>query len=238
MLTAVGFSRMGANRQSNEDFFCVDLSHGLLAVADGVGGSSAGEVASKTAIEAIQDHVSNELENNRDSPADLISEAVMIANRAILRKADAIQTYRGMGTTLTACLVGNFGASFAHVGDSRAYLMRSGKLSLITQDHTTAVLRQLRGKSHEPTYGLKTRLLAALGTSEWVGFDAFSVSLEEDDLLLLCTDGLTAALDQERLGEILRSCADIAGIRAEIDEHSSKGLDDVTFVVARTGLHT
>jgi protein phosphatase len=184
----------------------VDPDLGLLAVADGLGGHAAGEVASRLAISVLAEYLRDHRQpTGEQSMLDLLAGAVQAGNAAIQSKIAEEPQCQGMGTTLTACLVRDGAAYFAHIGDSRAYLLRDGQITQLSEDHTLANLRRLRRGSNEveadPSPEGKT-LLSALGTSPWVGADLFTQELQAGDLLLLCTDGLTAGVTEDELAAL------------------------------------
>lgn len=201
-MLACGATDVGQQRPVNEDTFCVEPELGLLAVADGLGGHAAGEIASHLAIATLTGYLQEHLQSTAGGTTlDLLAAAVQAGHSTIRTQALATPQYQGMGTTLTACLVKDGMAAFAHVGDSRAYRLRHGRLTLLTQDHTVAGLRRLHGRGAGGGLGSAAdkRLLAALGTSPWIGMDLFTQELQTGDLLLLCTDGLTAAATDAEL---------------------------------------
>jgi len=208
MMIACGATSMGRQRSSNEDAFCVESDLGLLAVADGLGGRAAGELASQLAIHVLTEQLRDHCQPpGEQSMLDLLAEAVQAANTALQKKVAEDPRCQGMGTTLTACLVREGTAYFAHIGDSRAYLLRDGQIKQLSEDHTIANLRRRRGKpdksavDHQPEGKM---LLAVLGTSPWVGADLFAQELQSGDLLLLCTDGLTAEVTEDELAALGR----------------------------------
>ncbi len=206
-LVACGATNIGRRRAMNEDAFCVEPGLGLLAVADGLGGHAAGEVASRLAISAFKGHLEAHL--NRDGGMnvnDLMAEAVEAGNAAILERIAASPQCRGMGTTLTACLVRRGVAYIAHIGDSRVYLLREGRIAQLTEDHTAATLRRRQGRCEDLAEGPvgRKKLLSALGVSPWAGSDLLTQDLRGSDILLLCTDGLTGELSENELAATCR----------------------------------
>jgi len=236
-MAAFGMTDAGRQRSSNEDAFCVEPSLGLLAVADGLGGRAAGETASKLAIFTLTNYLRSHLEPAaQGSFLDLLAKAVQASNAAIQEVGAKEPQCQGMATTLTACLVADGMAYFAHIGDSRAYLLRHGHIARLTEDHTVATLRRLGGRNHveiiDPAKG--NRLLSALGVLPWVGVDLFAQKLRAGDLLLLCTDGLTGGVTEEELAALgqlkLSLAARCARLLALANERG--GADNVTVVLA------
>ena len=172
----------------------------LYAVADGLGGHQSGEVASALAIEALRDHAPK----HPDSVA--LARAVQSANEAVIAGIRKGEGREGMGTTMTALMVEDGHAVFAQVGDSRAYLLRDGRLSQITEDHSVvgAMLRSghitVEEARRHPQRSVITR---ALGSDPHLNVDTFDIVVLRTDRLLLCTDGLTTMVEDEAIQEIL-----------------------------------
>ena len=198
-----GLSDPGRRRRRNEDAYVV--SPPLFAVADGMGGAQAGELASRIAVEAMGEETATPGE---ERVLTLIREA----NRRVFDRSSQDASASGMGTTMTAALVGDDGqVTIGHVGDSRAYLLREGRLEQLTEDHSLVAELVRTGKlsaeeaEHHPQRSVITR---ALGTDPEVDVDTFTVEARAGDLFLLCSDGLTSMLDDE---EILRTVEDAEG---------------------------
>ncbi|HET9771489.1 MAG TPA: Stp1/IreP family PP2C-type Ser/Thr phosphatase [Acidimicrobiia bacterium] len=203
MRIAQGFrTDVGRGRPENEDSILVDAAHGLYAVADGMGGHRAGEVASATAIETLQDSYLG------GRPID---RAIEEANAAVFARAAEDAALRGMGTTLTAVAVDGGTALLGHVGDSRAYLLREGPVTQVTDDHSLVEQLVREGRltpeeaQNHPQRAIITR---ALGVDAEVQVDTYRVDLRPGDRLLLCSDGLTTMLPDETIGATLRRHAD------------------------------
>lgn len=236
-MTAFGMTDPGRQRSSNEDAYCVEPSLGLLAVADGLGGRAAGETASQLAILVLTNYLRGHFESAaQGSLLDLLDRAVQASNAALQEKGAREPRCQGMATTLTACLVADTMVYFAHIGDSRAYLLRHGHITRMTEDHTVASLRRLQGHRHVQVISPadRNRLLSALGLLPWVGVDLFARRLRAGDLLLLCTDGLTAGVTEEELaalGQLKLPLPDrCARLLALANERGGK--DNVTVVLA------
>jgi len=205
-------SDVGRVRAQNEDSFAVLDSrhlHGVydfgLIVADGMGGRNAGEVASRAAVEAVSQAILNNA-GSVDEQA-LLSFAVEAAHIAIQQRAEESPLYEGMGTTLVIVLVKSDRLWVAHVGDSRAYLVRHGDLVALTEDHTF-VAEQVRtgGMSLEQARHSRFRhmLTRAVGTGADYTPDIRSMTLQAGDAILLCTDGLTNMVSDEEIAQLLR----------------------------------
>jgi PPM family protein phosphatase len=184
-------SHPGRRRRHNEDAYVVEPP--LFAVADGMGGAKAGEVASGLAAAAVQESA-NDDESGEARVAALIEEA----NRRVFRRAHEDREASGMGTTMTVALIEDEQVAFGHVGDSRAYLIRDGQLEQLTDDHSLVAELVRSGKltpEEAETHPQRSVITRALGTEADVDVDTFSVPATPGDLFLLCSDGLTSMVD-------------------------------------------
>ena len=221
---------VGLVRDGNEDSFLVEDP--LFVVADGMGGHLAGDVASSTAVEVISDEADSASADDLQSLENLVQHA----NTAIYRKSQDDPALHGMGTTCTLVVVGDHLAQFAHVGDSRAYLLRDGELSQITEDHTLVNRMVREGRltaeeaDHHPQRNIVTR---ALGVDSQVAVDTLSVQVRSGDRLLLCSDGLTSMVDASTITEALASEEDPQRAADRLVELAIQagGEDNVTVLV-------
>jgi PPM family protein phosphatase len=223
-----GHTDVGRVRAHNED--SVLLEAPLFAVADGLGGHEAGEVASGVAIAALLDAAP------AHADAKALGRAVRSANRAVIKAAREGRGREGMGTTLTAAIVEGTRIVVAHVGDSRAYLLHGDTLERVTGDHSMVAdmirqgtLSEEESRSH-PNRSVITR---ALGTDPNMHADTFEVDAEPGDRLLICSDGLTGMLGDERIAEILGDYGDPEmAVRALIDAaNEAGGHDNVSVII-------
>ena len=196
----VGRSDVGRQRSVNEDSLVLDPP--FFAVADGMGGAKAGEVASAMAAGAFEG------ESDSGEPAEAqLSRILRAANRRIYDLAVTDDSHRGMGTTVTAAKVSGDDVSLGHVGDSRAYRMRDGQLEQLTRDHSLVAELERSGQitpeaaEHHPQRSIITR---ALGPEPDVQVDTYTLAGRPDDLFLICSDGLTSMISDDELGSILR----------------------------------
>jgi serine/threonine protein phosphatase PrpC len=220
----------GRVREANEDAFLVEAP--LFAVADGMGGHLAGDVASRTAVDTITTRA------EQDSPADTGSLARLVreANHEIWKKAQSDASLQGMGTTCTLAMLDDASLHIAHVGDSRAYLFRNGDLSQITEDHTLVgrMVREGRLRPDEaerhPQRSIITR---ALGVDSDVEVDTQTIELREGDRILLCSDGLSSMVDQDSIAEVLDDNADPQDASERLVQlaNDAGGEDNITVVV-------
>ena len=196
----------GMLRARNEDSLLLGSS--VFAVADGLGGHRAGEVASSTAIETVA-RLDGRRFDSQEAARKALVEAVTEANRAVAARAASSPEYQGMGTTLTAALVWQDQLLLAHVGDSRAYLLRGGELlRQLTTDHTVVEAFTAPGgltREEAQAHPFRHVLTRAIGLDREVAVDSPEpVRLEAGDRVLLCSDGLTGPVSDEEIAAILR----------------------------------
>jgi serine/threonine protein phosphatase PrpC len=222
----------GRQRQANEDSYFAKAP--LFAVADGMGGAQAGEVASRIAAGAFERGP-----RNRDASAEgQLEEIARKANREIHRLAQEDSSRAGMGTTLTAAMLRDDEVAFGHVGDSRAYLLRGGQLKRLTKDHSLVEELRRQGRLTEeqaeehPQRSIITR---ALGPEPDVNVDTMTFPARDGDVFLLCSDGLTTMVSDDEIREILLSSRSLrAAVNKLVDAaNQSGGRDNITAVAFR-----
>jgi protein phosphatase len=205
----VGLTHVGMKRSQNEDAIFVSDEAGLYLVADGMGGHAHGEVASALAIKTVTEHFAAQTSGSRLSA---VVEAVKLANRTIHQAAtEAVSAQieggtmlAGMGTTIVALATDQDSVVIAHVGDSRIYRLRHGRLEALTRDHSLAALAAAHDASLPPLRGgLRNIITRALGIEAEVEVEVREEPLTEGDLFLLCSDGLTNMVSDERIEAIL-----------------------------------
>jgi protein phosphatase len=227
-LVAAGVTDVGRIRDGNEDDFLVDARTSLVAVADGMGGHRAGEVASATALEALRAAVAS---------GQPLRDAMAGANDAVLEKSGADQDLQGMGTTLTAgTLAAGRNLLVGHVGDSRAYLVRDGKLTQITNDHSLVEEMVREGEltpEQAEVHPQRSIITRALGIDPAVEVDVYPVELRPGDRILLCSDGLTTMVRPDEIARILARESDPErAAQALVDAaNAAGGEDNVTALV-------
>ncbi len=211
----------GQVRDGNEDSYLVDRRLELFAIADGMGGHRAGEVASATALEGLQAAVDAGIP---------VGDAVGRANTAVWDKASADTSLAGMGTTLTAAWSDGTTMTVAHVGDSRAYLMRDDTLQRVTVDHSLVEELIRDGKLTEEQASVhpqRSIITRALGVDSTVDVDVYSLVLQPNDRVMICSDGLTSMVRANGIAEILRTEPDpTAAANALVDAANEAGGDD------------
>ena len=221
----------GRQRRANEDSHLARAP--LFVVADGMGGAQAGEVASRIAIESFQDGL-----QGATSPEAALAELTQRANAHIHELSHSNAEQAGMGTTLTAVYVGEREVSIAHVGDSRAYRLRDGELERLTEDHSLVdeLLRQGRLTPEEALeHPQRSVITRALGPEGAVEVDTRSYTARDGDVYLLCSDGLTTMLAEDRLAELLLAHASLreAGEALIAAANEAGGRDNITVVLLR-----
>ncbi len=235
MNVAVGVQTdVGRVRQGNEDSYLLEAP--IYAVADGMGGHVAGDVASATAVSVISDGIAAQPPQDGPALADLVSRA----NEAIWDKARSDPSLRGMGTTCTMLMVDGDVAHIAHVGDSRAYLLRDGTLRQLTQDHTLVerMVREGRLSAEEaanhPQRNIITRVL---GVDANVQVDVLEERIAEGDRILLTSDGLTSMVEPQEIARVLEAEDDpqTAADRLVEMANDAGGEDNVTVLVLHFG---
>lgn len=245
---AFGLSDVGRQRNLNEDAYLVDAGKSLFVVADGMGGHAAGEVASKIATETIQDFIAHTEEEdgtwphaydeNFSRPTNRLMSAMKIANSRVIEAMKRDVRLQGMGTTVVGGLLDGNRISVAHVGDSRAYLVRDGQMSRITSDHSW-VFEQVRAgvmtEAEAEKHPLRNVITRALGGASTVVPDATELEVRPGDVLLLCSDGLTGMVTDDDILRIITQTEDVAEACEKLIEsaNESGGHDNITAVVVR-----
>jgi len=236
-LRATGRTDVGMARKHNEDCFDINRDRELYVVADGMGGHSHGEVASRIAVDAIRDFiVEDRCDDSRATFDQRLKAAVRSAHDEVLRAIVQDASLQGMGTTVVGMQVFEGRAALAHVGDSRAYRFRDGELSLLTQDHTWVHEQVQAGYLSEEQarhHPLKNVVTRALGSEQEVVVDLQEVELRSGDIYLICSDGLTTMLDDHDIADTLKNNEGIESMcKGLVDEANRRGgLDNVTVVL-------
>jgi protein phosphatase len=228
-ITYATSTHIGLVRHGNEDAALAQPP--LFAVADGMGGALAGDVASGIAIEALADFASRP----DAGPSDLTA-LVTTVNREILDQANSGTGRSGMGTTLTAAIVAADAIDLVHVGDSRAYRLRGGRLEQLTEDHSLVGEMVRKGELTDAealVHPQRSIITRALGVESEVESDSYHVELEPGDLFLLCSDGLYSMVTADAIAEILTRSSDLEAAAAALVEaaNASGGADNVTVVL-------
>jgi len=248
-LAAAGRTDVGRRRDHNEDSLLVDLDHGLCVVADGMGGHQAGEVASRLAVEVLEELFAR---TNADPEAtwplprqpgeSTTSHALRLALRAANQRifnAAGESGRQGMGTTcVAACVESDGRGAVAWVGDSRAYRWRDGFLLPLTEDHSLVNELIAAGRLSPDSasrYPYRNVITRALGTAGDVEVDVEPFQLQSGDLLLLCSDGLNGMLEDEAIGALLADAAPLPELCDRLVDaaNAAGGNDNITVVLMR-----
>jgi len=236
-------------RTTNEDRFYVDPDQRLLLVLDGMGGHRAGEVAAELALETMssffkahetqKEETTNIFENFDPSftyYSNLLRQAAFVANRVVLHESVTRPEFGGMGCTVAGMALNDFTISMVNVGDSRMYLIRNGGMEQISRDHTLAedqVERGIMSRQEARESQLRHILSAVIGVDTRIRVHMDELAVLAGDIVLLCTDGLTAVMeDEEILTEILKERPGPATLERLIDEVNGRGgPDNVTLLM-------
>ena len=239
-MRAASRTDVGNIRENNEDVLYASVDPvgnlpNLFLVADGMGGHKAGEVASRSAMEFFLKYI-NETPCNDGELLDYMTGAVKYANNAVFELSLSDMAYFGMGTTLSACVVADGKVYIAHIGDSRIYLVNSGKLQQLTNDHTFVGEMVRAGqfsKEEAERHPSKNALTRALGVERDVSSDAPVAAVTSGDVLLLCSDGLNNMVSESEIVKILMSNKDVEQKSDELVElaKNNGGADNITVVV-------
>ena len=248
-IVSEGGTDIGRIRENNEDSFFRDDELGLYVVADGMGGHAGGETASRMAVALLEETVRKALgrpagaDAHRDErgPVRSLEEGFAAATRAIFEAGTRDTALRGMGTTMTAMVRDGDRMHIAHIGDSRAYRFRRGRLEQLTQDHSV-VAEQVRAGLLTPeaarTSPYRHVISRVVGIDLAASPDVTTVAIESDDIYLLATDGLTEMLTDEEIGRVIAGTP-VALIPALLIGRANEqgGRDNITVVVvtAREG---
>jgi serine/threonine protein phosphatase PrpC len=246
-IDARGVTDVGQRRDHNEDALLVDEALGLYIVADGMGGHAGGGTASRLAVETIRDAISDAKQHEPDrfvaggaddpNIPDVLQHAVEEACAVIYRTAQSEPELAGMGTTVTAALVGGRAAFVAHVGDSRCYLLREGRIYQVSEDHSL-VNEQLKAgaiSADEAKHSrFKNIITRSVGFEQQVQVDLMGLELEPGDAVVVCCDGLSNLVDDPEILHIVEeSSLDVAPGRLVALANDRGGDDNITVIVIR-----
>lgn len=241
-LTASGKTDVGMVRSNNEDSFFLDEKLGLLVVADGMGGHASGETASSLAVNVIKDYFQGTQKKIRDydrrysEPTNRLNQAIRLANQAVFEAAQGSLHLKGMGTTIAAVLLTGNQLSIAHIGDSRVYLIRAGNIDQLTDDHSIVneqVKREFITKEQAAHSEMKNILTKALGIREDMQADLDELTVFGNDILFLCSDGLSNMVTDEAVLDIISSEGDPTTACDTLVNTANKngGKDNITVII-------
>ena len=233
-------SDIGKVREINQDNYYISTQNddvNLFIVADGMGGYKGGEIASKLAVDSSKRYILSNFEEtmkDKDEIMELIRNAIDYANMEIYKKSKEIDDYNGMGTTIDICLIYLGKLYIGHVGDSRVYRLRKEFFRRLTVDHSYVEQLVKQGNiTREEAYNhpKKNMLTKALGCTSFVDPDVMVKGLQKDDILLMCTDGLTNMIKEEQIYKIIKDSPETAceNLIKIANEHG--GLDNITAVI-------
>jgi protein phosphatase len=247
-LVYYGITDRGRKRAKNEDRFRINAFGDLFLVADGMGGHLAGEIASKIAVDTVEDFISLasgdeeitwpfEVDSSLPEEANQLKVAIQLANRKIFNLTKEKTDLEGMGTTIVAALIKNGSAYIAHVGDSRAYLLRGETIRALTSDHSWVNMQVSLGMmSPEDArdHPLKNIITRALGTRSEVEVDIRIEEFRHGDYLVLCSDGLSSLVSEEQIRQTVvqeQERVEQAAIRLVEMANEAGGEDNITAVI-------
>ena len=243
MVKAYAKTDIGKARDINEDsFYITDNSFSdiqLYILADGMGGCKAGDIASKLAISTAKSYIEN---NIKDTPKDkesliqLVGSSAEYANMVVYEKSKENKDFEGMGTTIEICLIYNNRAFIAHIGDSRIYRIRNGLIRQLTQDHSyvqTLVKQGTITKDEAEIHPKKNILTKALGCNAFVEPDMLVRGFQKDDILVMCSDGLSNMVTQDDIYNIVTNNFEIAPRELVDLANKNGGIDNITVITIK-----
>ena len=239
MIKAYAKSDVGKVREMNQDYYSIPSSESdlqLYILADGMGGYNGGEIASRLAAETTKNYIQNnfkKIEHDKEAILKLVKDAMEYANMVVYEESKKDENLQGMGTTLDVCFIYNSKIYIGHVGDSRIYLIKKDIARKITKDHS--YVQQLvedkkitrEEAEHHPK---KNMLLKALGCTSYVEPDIRARNLEKDDILLMCSDGLTNMVEESKIYEVVRENKEKAPEILVNLANNAGGYDNITVI--------
>ena len=233
-------SDIGKARDMNQDYYYVSTPEDnikLFILADGMGGYNGGEIASNLATTSVKSYISNnfyKIEHDKESILSLIKNAVEYANMIVYEKSKEIKELEGMGTTLEVCLIYNNRVYIGHVGDSRIYRIRKEFIRKLTVDHSYVQQLVKDGtitKEEAYNHPKKNMLTKALGCVQTVEPDVYTKTFIKDDIILMCSDGLTNMIREEEISKIIKQDKEKAIENLVKQANDNGGLDNITVVI-------
>jgi len=246
VIQAAGMTDIGLVRKNNEDNFGYDLRHGIFVVCDGMGGQQAGELASKIAVDTVLGYYREAPDTTSDGVprfqgvserAAALASAIQLANQAIHEAGAKDVNVAGMGSTIVAVVVEGNQFSIANVGDSRIYLIRKNEVAQLTQDHSLVMEQVRRGLmtlEEAENSRMQNVIVRALGTDDTVEPDLADHELSSEDVLLLCSDGLSRYVNEDRMAQAVQEDSLEQACHELIEAAKAGGSDDnITCLVIR-----
>ena len=248
-IEVAGQTNVGMKRNHNEDNFSILEENGLYIVADGMGGHASGEVASKMAVDSLREFfeaTANDpdrtwpykMDRTKGYEENRLVTGIKLANLRIFESAQRDARQRGMGTTLVSMFAVQDGVFVAHVGDSRVYRVRDGNIELLTEDHSLLndYIKMKRLTAEEiANFPHKNVIVRALGMKDTVKVDTRFEQPRENDVYLLCSDGLSGPVTDPEMCEIVKNAPDLQTASTQLIEKANQngGPDNIPVVLAR-----
>lgn len=248
-IEVAGETNVGMKRTHNEDNFSIIEDSGLYVVADGMGGHASGEVASKMAVDALKEFFAStandpertwpyKMDRAKGYEENRLITGIKLANLRIYEAAQREANKRGMGTTIVVLFAVEEGVYLAHVGDSRSYRVRDGKIELLTEDHSLLndYIKMKRLTTEEiANFPHKNVIVRALGMKDTVKVDTRFESPRENDVFVLCSDGLSGPVEDHEILEIVTEYEDLSLATSKLIKRANEngGPDNITAVLAR-----
>ena len=242
MIIAYAKSDVGKVREMNQDAYYISDSSSevkLYLLADGMGGYKGGEIASNLAIKCTKNYIENnfkETPKDRESLIQLIASSMEYANMVVYEKSRENKEYEGMGTTLEVCLIYNNKAYIGHIGDSRIYRIRKTFIRKLTTDHSYVQKLVKDGtitKEEAEVHPKKNMLMKALGCTPFIEPDAVIKGFIKEDVILMCSDGLTNMVSEERIKQIIKENPTDATKLLVQEANDNGGNDNITAIIIR-----
>lgn len=248
-IEVAGQTDVGRKRTHNEDNFAIMPEFGLYVVADGMGGHASGEIASRMAVETLQEFFEStgsdpertwpyKMDRSRGYEENRLITGIKLCNLRIFESAQKNPKQRGMGTTLVSLFAVEDGVYVAHVGDSRVYRIRAGQLEQLTEDHSLLNdYKKMKRLTEEEikNFPHKNVIVRALGMKDTVKVDTRLEEPRAGDMMLLCTDGLCGPMSDEEILAVVNSATDLPSAVSELiaGANAAGGPDNITCVIAR-----
>lgn len=233
-------SDIGKARELNQDYYYISSPEEniqLYILADGMGGYKGGEVASKLATDTVRECIQEnfeKIEKQKEEILNLIRQAILYANQIVYEESKELKELEGMGTTLEVCLIYNNKAYIGHIGDSRIYRIRKNVMRRLTKDHSYVQQLVEDGKitrEEASTHPKKNMLTKALGCTPYVEPDIRARNIEKNDIFVMCSDGLTNMVTEEKIYEIIKENPQKAADELIKQANNSGGYDNITVVI-------
>jgi protein phosphatase len=228
---------VGMKRKLNEDSFCTAEDIGLFLVADGMGGHAAGNIASQTAVDAVKRSLGEWLKKGPPN-SEIFARAIQLANRAVFEMAEKGNGMKGMGTTIAGILVCDDSFATANVGDSRIYRIRDNRIEQLSRDHSLVDMQVSMGiitKEDAKKSAYRNIITRAIGKSGTVDVDTKDEEIMKDDLILICSDGLSSLVDDSGILKTIQNNDDLDAACEELIglANFNGGDDNITVVLIK-----